>query len=90
MSRAEFSNRNKTMAIKNITVEDEGSFTCVSVNRAGNDSSSVYVEVNGICLLLIYLFASFIYYFTKTSLLNTDGVGYITLLVILHQVKRKQ
>ena len=77
MSRAEFSNRNKTLVIKNVTVEDEGSFTCFSVNRAGNDSSSVHVEVNGIYLFIslfyvfIHLFVySFIYYFTKKSLLK--------------------
>ena len=78
MSRAEFSNRNKTLVIKNITVEDEGSFTCFSVNRAGNDSSSVHVEVNGI-YLFIYLFIYFMYLFI---------CSFIHLYIILQKNRR--
>ena len=48
MRNAELYEKNKTLIIRNVAVEDEGLFTCVAVNRAGNDTSGVYVEVRGL------------------------------------------
>ena len=47
-SYAVLSEGNRTLIIRSVAVEDEGAFTCVTVNRAGNDSSRVYVEVKGL------------------------------------------
>ena len=48
ISRAEFSNGNTGLEIRNISVEDEGVYTCLTENRAGNDSFSATVEVKGV------------------------------------------
>ena len=48
MRRAKYSNGNKTLIIRGVAVEDEGLFTCVTANRAGNDSARVFVEVKGL------------------------------------------
>ena len=51
ISRAQLSADNRTLLIKDVDVAVEGVYTCVAVNRAGNHSSSVTVEVLSRCLL---------------------------------------
>ena len=45
---AELRNRNATLFIRNVRVEDEGTYKCVVKNRAGNDSSATMVQVKGL------------------------------------------
>ena len=51
ISRAVLTNGNTSLAIRNISIADEGVFTCVTENRAGNDTYSAFVEVKGLSVL---------------------------------------
>ena len=48
ISSAVLGNGNTSLFKRNVSIEDEGVYTCVTVNRAGNDSQSVGVEVKGL------------------------------------------
>jgi len=48
ISGAVLTSGNTSLVIKNASIEDEGVYTCVTVNRAGNDSQDAAVEVRGL------------------------------------------
>ena len=47
ISRARFTQRNTSLMIMNVTISDEGIYECRVNNRAGNDTSTAKVEVQG-------------------------------------------
>ena len=47
ISRAHFNERNTSVVIMNLTIGDEGIYECRVTNRAGNDTSTAKVEVQG-------------------------------------------
>ena len=55
-----YSQGNAILVLKNVTLTDEGWYTCLVKNRAGNATSEAYIEITGtdLCselrLVLIY------------------------------------
>ena len=47
ISRARFNQRNTTLVIMNVTINDEGIYECRAINRIGNDTSTAKVVVQG-------------------------------------------
>lgn len=47
IANARLSADNRTLVINDVDIPVDGVYTCVAVNRAGNDSSSAFVEILG-------------------------------------------
>lgn len=49
--------KNNTIIIKNLTISDEGSYTCTVSNEAGNFSSTTIVIIDGELLYIVIVYS---------------------------------